>query len=342
MIANAFVIEKPLKQPHTAAGHQIAVRRGVIVKVSGGGAVGWGEFAELPGYSPETVETALATLARAPVTHSNPMAIAARRIAELDLDARQRGIALTVVLGGTPGPVAAGAVVARLDDMAATLDEAGRRLDEGYRKLKVKIGPGFDLEPLAALRSRFPDALLAADANGAYQPGEVPLQIDEAGLLYLEQPFPADAAWEAFAGLRGLLSTPVCLDESITGPPTLRAAIAAEACDIVNLKPARLAGLAQAVAMHDQAVSGGLGLVAGGLLETGIGRAAAAAFARLPGFTFPSDLAASARYWAEDLTIPDWQLADGTLTVSARPGIGVEVDEDRLAAVTVEEYPLPS
>ena len=342
MNATAFVIEMPLREPYSAAGHRLKSRRGVIVRVSDGEVAGWGEFGELPGYSVETVETALATLGGSPVTHSNPMAIAARRVAELDLEAKQRDMPLTGMLGGSPGPVVAGAVVARFGDLAATLDEAGQRLSEGYRKVKVKIGPGFDMEPLEALRTQFPDALLAADANGAYQPGEVPPEIDQIGLAYLEQPYPADAPWSAFAQLRRRLTTPIGLDESITGPPTLRSAIAGEACDVVNLKPARLTGLRQAVELHDLAVSAGIGLVAGGLLETGIGRAAALALARLPGFGFPSDLAASDRYWNQDLTVPSWQLSDGSLEVPDRPGIGVEVDMKRLAAATVQEHPLPS
>jgi len=340
--SKAFVIEMPLRQPHAAAGHMVDSRRGVIVNVSDGSSNGWGEFAELPGYSTETIETALAALAGDPVTHSNPMAIAAKRTAELDLEAKQRGIPLTELLGGTPGAVEAGAVVARFGDLAATIDEAGRRLGEGYRKIKIKIGPGFDIEPLSELRSQFPESTLAADANGAYQPDQVPPQMDELELLYLEQPFPATAPWDSFAGLRRSLSTPICLDESITGPPALRAAIASAACDVVNLKPARLAGLAQAVEMHNLASSAGLGLVAGGLLETGIGRAAVAAFARLPGFTFPSDLAASSRYWDQDLTIPEWHLDAGSLGVSEQPGIGVSVDTARLAEVTISEHSLPS
>ncbi|MGI9647887.1 MAG: enolase C-terminal domain-like protein [Acidimicrobiia bacterium] len=341
MDATAFVIEMPLRTPYETAGHEVGNRRGVIVRVSDGETAGWGEFGELPGYSPETVETALATLAGSPVTHSNPMAIAARRIAKLDLEAKQTGKPLTNLLGGSPGPVQAGAVVARFGDLAAVLDEAGRRLSEGYSKLKIKIGPGFDLAPLSALRSQHPDALLAADANGAYQSGQVPIEIDEIGLAYLEQPYPSDAAWSTFAQLRSRLTTPLCLDESITGLPTLRSAIAGEACDVVNLKPARLTGLRQAVELHDLAVAAGLGLVAGGLLETGIGRAAVAALARLPGFVFPSDLAASRRYWNQDLTVPEWELSDGNLDVSERPGIGVAVDPDRLAAVTVAEHQLP-
>jgi O-succinylbenzoate synthase len=331
----------PLRGQYSAAGQDLQSRRGVIVKVSEGEATGWGEFVELPGYSPETVETALANLTGTPVTHSNPMAIAARRIAELDLEAKQKSTPLTRLLGGSPGPVESGAVVAHFRDLPATLEEAERRLSEGYRKLKIKIGPGFDLEPLTALRAQFPDALLAADANGAYQPGEVPADIDQVGLAYLEQPYRADAAWGAFARLRSQLATPICLDESITGPPTLRAAIAAGACDVVNLKPARLAGLSQAVALHDLAVAAGIGLVAGGLLETGIGRAAVAALARLPGFALPSDLSASDRYWMDDLTVPGWQLSGGNLEVPDRPGIGINVDEERLAAVTVDQRPLP-
>ncbi len=340
MQSEAFVIRVPLVSGYRSAGHTVTSRRGVIVAVTGDGATGWGEFVEIPAYSAETVETALAALSGAPVTHSNPMAIAARRTAELDLEAKTRGIPLTELLGGSPGPVPAGAVVARFGDLAATLDESEARLEDGYRKLKIKVGPGFDVEPLRELRVRHPDVALAADANGAYEPGTVPPEIDELDVLYLEQPYPPQADWRSFSQLRTRLSTPICLDESITGPPTLRSAIAAKACDIVNLKPARLAGLRPAGEMHDLAVEAGLGLVAGGLLETGVGRAAVAAFARLPGFTFPADLSASDRYWERDLIDPPWTLTEGHLTVSDGAGIGVEVDTDFLEEVTVSHHSL--
>ncbi|RZV42270.1 MAG: o-succinylbenzoate synthase [Acidimicrobiia bacterium] len=341
MEADAFVIDIPLRSGYEAAGHGLSRRRGVIVALSDAGLTGWGEFVELPGYSPETTETALASLAGSPVTHSNPMAVSARRTAELDLEAKTRGVSLAALLGASPGPVAAGAVVARFGDVAATLSEAAERVAEGYRKLKIKIGPGFDLEPLAELRNRYPDLALAADANGAYRPGEVPSGLDEVDLLYLEQPYRPETGWEAFARLRTNLSTPICLDESITTLPTLRSAIAAAACDAVNVKPARLVGLRAAVEIHDLAVDAGLGLVVGGLLETGIGRAASAALARLPGFTFPADLSASGRYWDRDLTTPEWELVDGTLEVMDRPGIGVEVDADYLDEIAESRHSLP-
>jgi len=336
--SEAFVIEMPLKAGYAAAGHRLSTRSGIIVRVAADGLAGWGEFVEIPGYSRETVETALASLSGAPVTHSNPMAIAALRTAELDLEAKQRDVPLTELLGGEPGPVASGAVVARFGDLAGTLEEAAGRMADGYRKIKVKIGPGFDVEVLVALRNEHPDIPLAADANGSYQPGEVPPGIDDAGLLYLEQPYAPETPWDAFASLRADLVTPICLDESITGPPTLRAAIAGGACDIVNLKPARFTGLQPARELHDMAVAAGLGLVAGGLLETGIGRAATAALARLPGFSFPADLSASDRYWERDLIDPPWTLIDGQLAVLDNAGIGVEVDTAFLQEVTVSHH----
>jgi O-succinylbenzoate synthase len=342
MRAEAYVIELPLRDPYTAAGHSLTSRRGVIVKVTDNDHAGWGEFVELPGYSRETVETALAALAGSPVTHSNPMAVAARRSAALDLEAKARGVPLTTILGGTPGAVPSGAVVARLGETAGTVREASHRIAEGYRKVKVKIGPGFDLEPLTELRRVHPAVVLAADANGSYRADEVPVDIDEFGLAYLEQPYAPEAGWAVNARLRARLATPLCLDESITGMPALRSAIAAGACDVVNLKPARLTGLAAAVELHDLAVDGGLELVVGGLLETGIGRAGVAALARLPGFAFPADLSASDRYWRRDLTIPPWELSDGCLTVGERPGIGVEVDTAFLDEVTISHHPLPA
>jgi O-succinylbenzoate synthase len=339
--AEAFVINIPLRAGYRTAGHQLTHRSGIVVRVAADDLSGWGEFVEIPGYSKETVETALATLQGAPVTHSNPMAVAARRAAELDLEAKVRGVSLTELLGGTPGPVSSGAVVARFGDLDGTLAEASRRVEEGYRKVKIKVGPGFDFEPLRELRAWFPEMSIVADANGTYEPGAVPPAIDEIGLLYFEQPYPPHVHWRAFAELRAGLSTPICLDESITGLPTLRSAIGAGACDVVNVKPARLAGLHQATEVHDLALSAGLRMFVGGLLETGIGRAAALALSRLPGFTLPADLSASDRYWERDLTLPPWVLADGQLAVPDRPGIGVDVDIPYLESVTVARHSLP-
>jgi O-succinylbenzoate synthase len=269
------------------------------------------------------------------------MAVAARRTAELDLEAKTSGISLAGLLGATPGSVPSGAVVAHFGDLEGTLEEASRRVADGYRKVKIKVGPGFDIEPLRELRRRFPEAMLAADANGTYEPGAVPAAIDEIGLRYLEQPYSPHTDWRAFAELRTALSAPICLDESITGLPTLRSAIATGACDVVNVKPARLTGLRQAVEVHDLAMAAGLDLVVGGLLETGIGRAAALALARLPGFTIPADLSASDRYWERDLTLPSWILDAGHLTVPERPGIGVDVDLRYLESVMVGRHSLP-
>jgi O-succinylbenzoate synthase len=269
------------------------------------------------------------------------MAVAAHRTAALDLQAKLESKPLTALLGAAPGPVAGGAVVARFGDLAATLGEAQERVSDGYQKIKVKIGPGFDVAPVLALRDALPGVLIAADANGSYGQTEVPPEIDQAGLAYLEQPYPAHADWKALAELRNRLNTPICLDESITGPPTLRSGIAAGACDLVNLKAPRYAGLAQAIELHDIARSAGIGLVAGGLLETGIGRAAALALARLPGFTVPADLSASNRYWERDLVEPAWELENGALVVPDAPGIGVEVDEEFLESVTISRHSLP-
>lgn len=338
----AHVIEMPLRTSHRAAGHEISVRRGIIVEATDGEHTGWGEFGELPGYAPETLETALAALSGSPITHSNPMAVAAARCAELDLEAHRRLTPLVGLLGGTPGPVTAGAVVGRHGDVAATLAEAALRIGEGYRKLKVKIGPGFDVEPLAALRDLHPSTGLAVDANGAYEPGTVPPDLAALDLLYLEQPYAPWVEWKAFAELRSSLAVPICLDESITGLPTLRSAIAAAACDVINLKAAPLAGLRTAVELHDLARDAGLGLVAGGLLETGVGRAAALALARLPGFTYPADLGASNRYWERDIIEPGFRLENGVLAVPNRPGLGITVDRDALEAHTVSQHSFPT
>jgi o-succinylbenzoate synthase len=200
--------------------------------------------------------------------------------------------------------------------------------------VKLKIGPGWDVEPVAAFRTQFGAVPLQVDANGAYTLTDAPTlaALDGFGLLCIEQPLAADDL-RAHAELARRITTPICLDESITSARVAREAIDAGACSVVCIKPGRVGGYLEAVRVHDVCRELGVPAWCGGMLETGLGRAANLALAALPGFTHPGDLSASDRYFARDLTAP-FVIDDGHLTVPTGPGIGVTPDPDALRDLT--------
>ena len=347
----------PLREPFRTAHGVIDVRDVVLVRVLADGTEGWGECAALPAptYSAEWTGGAhvilrdhlLPTLLRLDDVRAegvgpalagvagHPMAKAAVETAVLDAELRLAGRSLAAHLGGARDRIPAGTAVGLADSVEALLAEVGRRVEEGYRGVKVKVQPGWDLEPLRAMRARFGDELmLGADANGSYRAADVSrlAGLDELGLAYLEQPLPADDLVGS-AEVAARLATPVCLDESVLSPPAAAAAIALGACDMINLKPGRVGGVLEARQVHDLCVAAGVRLRAGGMLEAGLGRAAALAVASLPGVTVVGDLAASGRYWAEDLTEP-FVLEEGFLPVPSAPGLGVAPKATALDAFT--------
>jgi O-succinylbenzoate synthase len=214
------------------------------------------------------------------------------------------------------------------------LDAVAAALAEGYRRVKLKIEPGWDVEPTRAVRERFGDILLQVDANGAYTLADADhlKQLDDLDLLLVEQPLAEDDL-AGHAELARRMRTPVCLDESITSARTAGEAIALGACGVVNVKPGRVGGYLEAVRIHDVCVAAGVPAWVGGMLETGLGRAGNVALAALPGFNLPGDLSASARWFDEDLTEP-FVLEDGHLRVPTGPGLGVEPLPHVLAART--------
>ena len=221
-----------------------------------------------------------------------------------------------------------------VDSVAELLEIVSGYLAEGYLRIKLKIQPGWDIEPVRAVRERFGDVALQVDANSAYTLADAATlaALDPFELLLIEQPL-ADHDLVGHAQLARLIATPVCLDESIGSVRDAAAAIDAGACSIVNVKPGRVGGLFEAIRIHDVCVERDVPLWCGGMLETGIGRAANVALAALPGFTLPGDLSASKRYFAQDLT-PPFELADGHLEVPTGPGLGVAPVAAVLAACT--------
>ncbi|GAA0336834.1 o-succinylbenzoate synthase [Actinoallomurus spadix] len=347
-------IRVPLVSPfRTSFGTEID-REVLLVRVFGDDAEGWGECvaAADPLYSAEYVNGAEQVirdflLPRLPAevtarglgaafepVRGHPMAKAAVEMAVLDAELRLAGMSYAAYLGATRTRVPAGVSVGIMDSIPELLDAVGAYLEQGYARIKLKIEPGWDLEPVRAVRERFGDILLQVDANAAYRRADLRhlAELDPFGLLLIEQPLPEDDLL-GHARLARSLTTPVCLDESITSARAAADAVTLGACSIVNLKAGRVGGYLEARRIHDLCAAHGVPVWCGGMLETGLGRAANLALAALPGCTLPGDVSASDRYYTRDITEP-FRLEDGLMTVPSGPGLGVAPVPDVLRAFT--------
>jgi O-succinylbenzoate synthase len=333
----------------------------VIVRLeTKSGAVGWGEVTAMfsPGYSYETGQTALHILndfliprllqqsvcdfkdwAWLEGVRGHPIAKHGLLSAILSAWAEEQGLPLAEVIQRMAGAstrqerIKVGVSVGIEKSIDATLAVVAGHIAEGYGRIKLKIKPGWDVEVMRQVRRAFSDVLLMADANSAYRLDDAPLlrQLDDLDLLMIEQPLGYDDIWE-HSRLRPQLKTPLCLDESLHSFGHVQLAHQLQACDIVNLKPQRVGGIWEAIEIHNFCQQNGLQLWVGGMLETGIGRAMSVTLASLPHVTLPSDLSATKRYYDPDLAEPYFELnPDSTLTVPSAPGLGVTVDEARLA-----------
>jgi O-succinylbenzoate synthase len=268
----------------------------------------------------------------------NQMARAGLEMAWWDLQGQATGQSLRTLLGGVRDRVPVGVSVGIQPSLDALVAAVGAYRAAGYERIKIKVKRGWLVEPVAALRAAFgPDLLLQIDANSAFTLADADafLPLDDAGLLLIEQPL-ADDDLVDHAALQARLRTPICLDESIQSYAAAAAALALHACRVINIKPGRVGGLSVARAIHDLCAAQGVPVWCGGMLETGIGRAANLALAGLPGFTLPGDISASARYFHADIVTEPFALnaADSTMTVPTSPGLGVQVDPAELARVT--------
>jgi len=362
------LVRLPLVRFFETSFGRIDDRAFVLVTVEEDGAVGVGECVadERPFYSSETTRTAwhIITDFLAPMvlgrTFMHPrevfdsfalvrghhMAKAAIEMAMWDLFARQQSRSLAEVLGGTAAAMANGissgvsiGIQESLDELVARVDT---ELEAGYRRIKIKIKPGWDLEPVRRLRERFGPVPLMVDANAAYALNDAPhlARLDPFDLMMIEQPLEYDDLRD-HSRLQANLRTPICLDESLETPRLAEEALEVGACRIINIKPGRVGGHMQSIRMHDIAVAHGAPVWHGGMLESGIGRAHNIHLSTLPGFTLPGDVAASRRYFAPDLIDPEIVVRpDGTIAVPAGPGIGVNIVNDRVAHATIERLEL--
>ncbi|UBU17601.1 o-succinylbenzoate synthase [Nonomuraea gerenzanensis] len=348
-------IAMPLVAPFRTSFGTETARDVLLVRVVTPDAEGWGECVAMsdPLYSSEYVDGAAEVIRRflLPALPKNlgandvaralepikghRMAKAALETAVLDAQLRAAGESFGRFLGAARTRVPCGVSVGIMDSVPQLLDAVAGYLDEGYVRIKLKIEPGWDVEPVRAVRERFgDDMLLQVDANAAYSLTDAPrlAKLDAFDLLLIEQPL-ADDDLVQHAQLATRLRTPICLDESIESAEHAAAAIALGSCSIINIKPGRIGGYLEARRIHDLCRANGVAVWCGGMLETGLGRAANVALAALPGFTLPGDTSGSRRYFATDVTEP-FELVDGHLEVPTGPGLGVEPIPSVLEEVT--------
>jgi O-succinylbenzoate synthase len=333
----------------------------IIVRVDGEGITGWGEcVAEgTPFYSYETVTTAWYILQDflipsilgknilnvGEATHAyskvrgHMMAKAGLEAALWDLFAKSQNISLSKILGGTREKIDVGVSIGIQSSSVELINKVEGYLNEGYKRIKIKISPGNDIQFIEALRKEFPDILLQVDANSAYSLEQIDhlKQMDYFNLLLIEQPLGHDDIYD-HSKLQRALKTPICLDESIHSLNDTRAAIELDSCRVINIKPGRVGGFAESKLIHDYCESKNIPVWCGGMLESGIGRAGNVALASLPNFTLPGDISASKRYYKQDIIEPEFIVnSDGTMNVPFKAGIGVDVNLNTLEKVTVRK-----
>jgi O-succinylbenzoate synthase len=310
--------QAPLYSSEYADGAEHVIRRHLLDRL-----------ADLADVSAASVAPALAAI------KGHRMAKATVEMAVLDAELRTRQVSLAEHLGATRTQVDVGVSVGIAPSIPQLLDEVDLYLRQGYRRIKLKVEPGWDLEPVAAVRSRFGDITLQVDANAAYSRADIDhlAELDGFDLLLLEQPLPEEDLL-GHAQVARRLRTPVCLDESVVSAEAAADAIALGACDIVNIKPGRVGGYLEARRIHDVCVAQGVPVWCGGMLETGIGRAANVALAALPGFTLPSDISGFDRYWKRDIVTTPLTAREGRMEVPDGIGIGADPDLDWLDELT--------
>ena len=354
-----FHIRLQLQHPFETSFTRLTHYEAIVVRVKAGSVEGYGEAPVWSGpwYSAEDVHTAwhaihdllapaaLSAEIAAPsdmtsrfhFVRGHPMAKAAIEGALWDAFAKSTGRSLSSMFGGDRKTIPTGISLGMEASTDWLLARVGKAVDSGYQRVKIKIKPGRDVEPLRQVRAAFPKLAMMADANAAYVLGDAPklAALDDLALTMIEQPLAEDDVLD-HSHLARKIKTPICLDESISSTAHARQAIEIGACAIVNVKQARVGGATRAIELHELCRARNVPVWCGGLLESGIGRLHNVALASLPGFTLPGDVSASERYYAEDLVDPPVTMArDGTIEVPSAPGIGHTVLVDRLEKSSV-------
>jgi O-succinylbenzoate synthase len=324
-------------------------------------AEGWGEATcgETPSYCEEWTDSAWATIEKilAPMVigkeiekaenvwdlmkrvRGNRMAKAAIETAVWDLEAKKLNVPLWKHLGGTNGEIACGVSIGIQDSVEQLFNKIQTELNAGYKRIKIKIAPGWDYDVIKKVRKQFGDILLMGDANSAYSLNDIELfrRMDEFDLMMFEQPLAHDDMLD-HAKLQKEINTPICLDESVKSPEDARKAIELKSCKIINVKNGRVGGHAESKRVEKIARQNSIPVWCGGMLESGIGRAHNIAMSTLEGFTLPGDVSASKRYWREDIIEPAVEVtANGTIIAPESAGIGFEIRRDRIDKVSVRK-----
>jgi len=358
-------LRMPLQSHFETSFGRIYERDCILLEIFSEGLIGFGECAadRDPGYAYETSGTAWHILRdfiipallgqdvrpgadcqrRVAHVRGHQMAKAGLEMALWDLQGKREGRSLRAMLGGTRDRVKVGVSVGLQESPPRLVEVVEAYLAQGYQRVKIKIKPGRDVGDTQTVRRAFPDLPLQVDANSAYtlETAAALFPLDDLELLLIEQPLAEDDLWD-HSHLQKQFRTPLCLDESITAPRQARQALEMGACRIVNIKPGRVGGLSQGVAIHDLCQARDVPVWCGGMLETGVGRAANLALASLPNFTLPGDISATDRYYAQDITEQRFTLnPDSTITVPDNPGLGVTIDRGAMERVTLAKLTVP-
>lgn len=353
-------LKMKMKTPFTTSfGTQIDRYVTIVEIIDENGLSGFGECVagEDPLYSEEFMDSALVAikkyfgplLLQSNLSHPkevtelfkpfkrNMMAKSGLETAVWDLYAKQQGLPLYKVLGGEKTEVEVGISLGLEKSDDIIIEKIREKVEEGYKRIKVKIKPGRDVEMIRAIREVFPDIPLMADANSAYTLDDIVLlkQLDEFNLMMIEQPLGSTDIVD-HATLQKAIKTPICLDESIDSYENAKAAIELGSCEIINVKVGRVGGLAESIKIHDLAKEKKIPLWCGGMLEAGVGRLTNIAITTLPNFLLPGDTASSSRYWEEDIISPEVVAENGVVQLSDKPGIGAEVDFEKMKKVLIQ------
>ena len=354
-------ISMPLVSPFETSFGRETDRQCILITLQADGLTGYGECVATrdPGYNYETAGTAWHILKdfvaplllghdvtdaedfqkRVDGIRGHNLAKAGVEMALWDLIGKRDGKSLKQMIGGTRDRVEVGVSIGIQESASALVRTVQAYLEKGYRRVKIKIKPGREIEETSVVRRAYPDLRLQVDANSAYtlQTADALKPLDDLDLLLIEQPLYEDDIWD-HRKLQAEFKTPICLDESVVSPRHARYALEMEACKIINIKPARVGGLSQGIVIHDYSRERDVPVWCGGMLETGVGRASNLAIASLPGFILPGDISASDRYYQRDITNERFVLNDdSTIDVPVAPGLGVTIDHDALKQFTLSE-----